>query len=356
MPSYGQEILVMNALVQLHKIERLPVLVLFPHNRCNCRCMMCDIWIIRETRQIQVSDLAPHMDSIRSLGVQWLVLSGGEPLLHQGLGDILALFKTEGIRITLLSTGLLLKDCAQLIADSIDEVIVSLDGPPPVHNEIRRVPDAFIRLSQGITAIKQLRPELPIHARCTVQKKNHSFVEATFETALALELASISFLAVDITSTAFNRPHSWDEKRKLSVQLDHAEVETLAQAMEKLIAWQKANPGSSFIRESPDKLRRIVNHFRHLLGQKEAIAPRCNAPWISAVIEADGTVRPCFFHPPIGRLGDAPLTGILNSEKALHFRSALNIESNPICRNCVCSLDYKIQAADEAVANHVNSP
>lgn len=327
--------------LQAHRIKSLPVLVLFPHNRCNCRCMMCDIWRIREVRQIQASDIAPHMDSIRSLGVRWLVLSGGEPLLHQGLGDILALFKTEGIRITLLSTGLLLKDCAQLIADSIDEVIVSLDGPPPVHNEIRRVLDAFTRLSEGIAAIKQLCPELPIHARCTVQKKNHSFLKATVETALGLGLASVSFLAVDTTSTAFNRPSGWDEKRKLSVQLDHAEVETLAQTMENLIEWQKKDLNPSFIRESPDKLRRIVDHFRHLLGQKEALAPRCNAPWVSAVIEADGIIRPCFFHPPFGKLDNAPLTEILNGEQALHFRSVLDVKSNPICRNCVCSLDYK---------------
>ena len=62
----------------------------------------------------------------------------------------------------------------------------------------------------------------------------------------------------------------------------------------------ESNAGSGFVLENPDKLRRIVHHFRAHLGLAEPVAPRCNAPWVSAVIESDGTVRPCFFHEPIG--------------------------------------------------------
>ena len=98
---------------------------------------------------------------------------------------------------------------------------------------------------------------------------------------------------------------------------------------------------SRFIQESPEKLRRIVRHFRSALGEMEPVAPRCNAPWVSAVVEADGTVRPCFFHPPIGNFHERPLDEILNSNAALRFRAGLDIESNDICRKCVCSLYYK---------------
>ena len=27
-----------------HRIHTLPVVALMPHSRCNCRCVMCDIW------------------------------------------------------------------------------------------------------------------------------------------------------------------------------------------------------------------------------------------------------------------------------------------------------------------------
>ncbi|PYV23014.1 MAG: hypothetical protein DMG27_16770, partial [Acidobacteria bacterium] len=68
-----------------HRIRALPVLVLFPHNRCNCRCVMCDIWRIRQGREITARDLEPHLESIRALGVRWVVFSGGEPQMHTDL-------------------------------------------------------------------------------------------------------------------------------------------------------------------------------------------------------------------------------------------------------------------------------
>ena len=57
----------------------LPVLVLYPHRRCNCRCVMCDIWKDRSEDEISADDLQRHMLDIRQLNVKWVVLSGGEP-------------------------------------------------------------------------------------------------------------------------------------------------------------------------------------------------------------------------------------------------------------------------------------
>src|SRR5690242_5609111 len=112
-----------------HTIRELPVLVLLPHNRCNCRCIMCDIWKIREVREIRAEDLAPHLESLRLLKVRWLVLSGGEPLLHSSLPILCQAVRAEGIRITLITSGLLLEAKAAIIAENFDDVIVSLDGP-----------------------------------------------------------------------------------------------------------------------------------------------------------------------------------------------------------------------------------
>ena len=93
--------------------------------------------------------------------------------------------------------------------------------------------------------------------------------------------------------------------------------------------------------ETPEKLRRIAEHFRAHLGMAEPVAPLCNAPWVSAVIEADGTVRPCFFHAPIGDLRNGQsLTEVLNGPEARRFRSQLDVAANPVCRRCVCSLHW----------------
>ncbi|HYM11884.1 MAG TPA: SPASM domain-containing protein, partial [Bryobacterales bacterium] len=76
----------------------------------------------------------------------------------------------------------------------------------------------------------------------------------------------------------------------------------------------------------------------------EPVAPRCNAPWVSAVVESDGTVRPCFFHQPVGSVRGRGLREVLNSPQAVEFRRSLDVSTNPICRRCVCSL-YREPAA-----------
>jgi MoaA/NifB/PqqE/SkfB family radical SAM enzyme len=207
-----------------------------------------------------------------------------------------------------------------------------------LHNRIRRVPDAFETLALGVRQLRRLRPDISVKARCTIQKLNHRFLCDTAASAQELELNGISFLAADVSSTAFNRSSSWSSARQAQVALDASEVQELDAEIQRLIeqSSQHSNPG--FIAESPQKLRRIVQHFRACLGQAEATAPRCNAPWVSAVIEASGDVRPCFFHRPLGNTHDRSIHEILNSTEALQFRANLDIATDPICRNCVCSL------------------
>jgi Fe-coproporphyrin III synthase len=322
----------------VHRVKTMPVIVISPHNQCNCRCAMCDIWRIQEPQQLTLADLERQQDSFRGLGVRWVVFSGGEAQLNPQLFTLAQMLRGEGIRITLLTAGLLLEAEAASVARNIDDVIVSLDGPPALHNAIRRVPSAFEKLATGIEAIRRIRPDLAISARCTVQKANHQALCETVRSAKKLGLNSISFLAVDVSSDAFNRASVWSPERQDRVALSPAEVESLAEEVERLINEQTAVEGNGFVAENPAKLRRIVLHFRAHLGQAEHVAPRCNAPWVSAVIEPSGNVRPCFFHPKLGNIHDRPLQEIVNGSEALQFRANLDVSTNPVCRRCVCSL------------------
>ena len=313
-------------------VERLPILVLEPHTRCNCRCVMCDIWKIADAREISAAELGRHLADIESLGVEWVVFTGGEPLMHSDLFRLAAMVSTRGIRTTILSTGLLLARHTGRIVETIHDVIVSLDGPPPVHDEIRRVPGAFDRLAAGVRAIHRLAPQYPVSARSTVQAGNAAHLRDTVATARGLGLRSISFLAADLASTAFNRSTVWSEERQSAVAPD---LRILEQEMRSLI---DQYPDDGFILESPAKLRRIVSHFRAHYGLEPHVAPRCNAPWVSAVLEANGDVRPCFFHAPLGNTANATLIEVLNGPQAVAFRESLDVVANPTCRRCVCSL------------------
>src|SRR5215469_6016842 len=324
-----------------HRIDTLPILVIHAHSSCNCRCVMCDIWKAKVQRVFGVDDVKRQLDSIRRLRVKWVVFSGGEPLMNAELPEVCSILRTEGIRLTLLTTGLLLKKYAQSVAAHFDDVIISLDGPPNMHDAIRRVQGGFSLIESGIRAIRKVRPDITITARCTIQKANHGYLLETARTAKVLQLNGMSFLAADLTSQAFNRPVIWSDSRQAEIGLSLSEVITLENEIEKLIQNAEREFGDGFIAESPEKLRRIARHFRVHLGLESAEAPICNAPWVSAVIEVDGSVRPCFFHAAVGNLRGATLEDVMNGEKAQHFREDLDIARNATCRNCVCSLNYR---------------
>ncbi|HXW61704.1 MAG TPA: radical SAM protein [Candidatus Acidoferrales bacterium] len=322
-------------------LDTLPVVVVYAHSSCNCRCVMCDIWKTRESKIFEVAALERQVHSIRRLGVRWIVFSGGEPLLNPELPQLCAVLRKEGIRLTLLSTGLLLKKHACDVAIGFDDLIVSLDGPPEIHDRIRRVDRAFVLLQEGVASVKDIRPDVRITARCTVQKGNYRYLLETAGAAKLIGLNGVSFLAVDLTSAAFNRPLTWPVSRKTEIGLSIEELPVLEENIDTLIRCGEQQFGSGFIAESPDKLRRIARHFRVQLGLEPAEAPVCNAPWVSAVIEADGTVRPCFFHRAVGNLRNTTLEAVINNPAAQEFRATLDVPTNDICKKCVCSLNYR---------------
>ncbi len=325
-----------------HRIRALPVIVLMPHSRCNCRCVMCDIWKANRNRQeLSRDDLARHVDAFARLGVRRAVLSGGEALMHSDLWSLCELLGELDIKITLLSTGLLLDRHAAAVTRFCDDVIVSLDGSPAVHDAIRRVPRAYEQLAEGVQALHRASAGFPVSGRCVIQRYNYFDLPKVIDAARDIGLDHISFLAADVSSEAFNRPQPWDGERRGEVALDLDEARAFERLVETTLEDHADDFRRGFVAEDVAKIRRLSQYFLALNGIGDFSAPRCNAPWVSTVIEADGTVRPCFFHPALGNARQQPLLDILNSREAIAFRKELDIERDPTCRRCVCSLELK---------------
>ncbi len=351
-------------IAEAHSISELPILILFPHSRCNCRCVMCDIWRSTTRDQIAPEDVARWLNEWQGLGVQRVVLSGGEALMHGRLWELAHHLRDAGIGITVLSTGLLLARHAAELVRYCDDVVVSLDGPQLVHDTIRNIPRAFTRLAEGVAAVRAAvgtRSEAPprapyaaatgggvaISGRCTVQRANFQHLRATVEAARQIGLDRISFLAADVSSEAFNRPGGWEDARAQGVALAPEDLPLLAAELAALEQAHAADFASGFIAESPLKLRRrLLQYFAAINGQGEFYPNNCNAPWVSSVVEADGTVRPCFFQPPLGNIyRDGGLEAILNAPDAVRFRQGLDPQRDEICRRCVCTLNLRKDAA-----------
>lgn len=322
------------------RISSLPILLLNVHEHCNCRCLMCDIWKRKDGKELDLTEFARQRESLIRLGVRNVVLTGGEPLLHSRFEALCDFLKGCGIRITLLTTGLLLRQRAALVGRAVDEIIVSLDGPEAIHDQVRRVKGAYRLIEDGIGEVMRANRAIAFHGRCTIQKANRQWLRQTVFAAKCLGLGSISFLAADASSQAFNRELVWPGERQNEIMLTRSEVEELEAEVEALLIENAADIRAGYIRESESKLRRMARRFHEHLGEVEPVAPLCNAPWVSAVFEVDGSIRPCFFHRKIRNPPSSTLEDALNSDDAIRFRSSLNVSENEICRRCVCSLNY----------------
>ncbi len=328
--------------LKTHKIHTLPIAILMPHSGCNCQCVMCDIWKDNgNLQQLTEADVRELLTSLKKLHTQWVVMSGGEALLNPRLFRLCDILRAEGIKVTILSTGLLLTYYAPRIVQRTDEVIVSLDGSEHVHNSIRRTPNAYQKLNDGVRSVKTINPDFPLSARCVIQRRNFTDWLNIVNAAHDIGLDQISFLPVDVSTEAFNRLDPWPDDKIESVRLDVAELPHLKAMIEALVTNYEADFESGYIAESPAKIRRIYDYYAAFYGLTDFPPVSCNAPWVSATVEADGTVRPCFFHRPFGNIKDAAFSKLLNSPSAVTFRQNLNMETNDLCRKCVCSLNLR---------------
>lgn len=338
-------------LPRVDPITHLPIVILYPHSRCNCRCMMCDIWRITTKREITPAEVGDWVGGFVPLGVRRVVLSGGEPLMHSDVWALCDVLRSAGIGITILTTGLLLEKRAAKLVAYCDDIIISLDGPESVHDLIRNVRGAYQRIAEGVRAVRSADPAVAISGRCTVQRANYRHLRDTVRAARDLGLERISFLAVDVSTDAFNRPGGWEANRARDVLPGPDDLPILEAELRALEADHGPDFADGFIAEPPEKLRRrLYQYFAAHLGHGEFPGNDCNAPWVSTVIEVDGTVRPCFFQPALGNIREAgSLDVVLNAPSAQAWRRDLDTQRDPICRKCVCSLSLR-QASEPVPA------
>jgi MoaA/NifB/PqqE/SkfB family radical SAM enzyme len=325
--------------LQTHLISALPIVILMPHSACNCRCVMCDIWKDNKNlKQLTEDDITDLLSSLKKLGTRQVVMSGGEALLNTNFFKLCQILKKQNIKVCLLTTGLSIKNNAADILKWVDELIVSLDGDEPMHDAIRNIPNAFKKLKEGVMYLKELNPLYRITARTVIHRLNFRNWPAIITAAAEMGIDQISFLPADVSSHAFNRQTAWSEPKQHEILISEHELPELQDTVDQILN-RSDYFDTRFIAESREKIQDIYNYYAAFYGLNPFPFKKCNAPWVSTVIEADGSVRPCFFLDVIGNIRDSSLTDILNSDEAISFRKELNTGSNATCAKCVCSLN-----------------
>ncbi|NND70133.1 MAG: radical SAM protein [Rhodothermales bacterium] len=147
--------------------------------RCNATCSFCDIWE-QPSPMVDVKDVERNLRDMRELGVRVVDFTGGEPLLHTDLPEMLAIAKGHGLATSVTTNGLLYPKRAKKLAGLVDLLHFSIDSAEPeMHNASRGV-DCFDKLMESIDTALSLgeRPDLLF----TVTNENVDQMEKIYET------------------------------------------------------------------------------------------------------------------------------------------------------------------------------
>ena len=129
--------------------------------RCNATCSFCDIWQ-QPSPLVDLKDAETNLDDLKRLGVRIVDFTGGEPLLHPQIGELLSMAKERGFITTLTTNGLLYPKRARQLAGKVDMLHFSIDADNPADHNASRGVDCFDRLMESIEAALSLgeQPDL----------------------------------------------------------------------------------------------------------------------------------------------------------------------------------------------------
>jgi len=133
------------------------VLHLHPTRRCNLECLHCYSEsgpTFRDT--LATATAVAAVASAARLGYTMLSVSGGEPLMFNGLWELINEARRLGLVCAIVSNGVALTaPLAARLRDAVDVVAVSLDGRPERHNHLRNHPAAFARMQRGMAVLRR---------------------------------------------------------------------------------------------------------------------------------------------------------------------------------------------------------
>lgn len=138
------------------RLVRHPVLCnYYVTYRCNASCSFCDIWE-RPSPYVTVEQVAQNLSALRKLGVRVIDFTGGEPLLHRQIDQLLQLAKDMGFITTLTTNGLLYPKWAERLRGLVDMLHFSLDSPHKEAHDASRGVACFDFVLESLEIAKKI--------------------------------------------------------------------------------------------------------------------------------------------------------------------------------------------------------
>jgi MoaA/NifB/PqqE/SkfB family radical SAM enzyme len=105
---------------------------IIPMRRCNLSCTYCNEYD-EVSEPVPVEEMYRRIDKLAALGTTLIVISGGEPLLHPQLDEVIARIRSHGMIAGLITNGYLLvpERIQRLNRAGLDHLQISVDNVQP---------------------------------------------------------------------------------------------------------------------------------------------------------------------------------------------------------------------------------
>ena len=276
--------------------------VLMLTKRCNLHCVFCDITNINE--EMGFEDAQKVIDNVSKLKATLLVITGGEPLLHPQLFNIVKYAKNKGLKVCITTNGTLIDEYFDEIVDSrVDVLSVSLDGLGPIHDTLRNKPGLAEKVKEAILRVKKLEPKG--------------------------QTVSINFVITNKNLGELEQVYRWAQREKIFMDFWpvnshpelHININDEYAKLQKFIMQLKAKGELS-----PEKCNYFFN-IPFYCGLKQPLRVRCLALMRQFGIDMDGSIRLCcvwdFKHDDLGNAIRDNLEELWHSPKYRQARRAL---------------------------------
>lgn len=125
---------------------------------CNSRCKMCDIWKIKEFPELKPEEYRKLPTTLRDINI-----SGGETFLRVDIPDVIrVIHETVPKARMVISTNGFIPSLIERQMKKILEinpkigVAISVDGVGAMHEQVRRIPDAYNKCIETLERLKSL--------------------------------------------------------------------------------------------------------------------------------------------------------------------------------------------------------
>lgn len=137
--------------------------------KCNYQCRSCNVWKEQDQRELTAAEIKKGLDILKELGIVELVISGGDPLLRDDIGEIVD-YASKLFVTTVYDNGSLALQKIDVLRKA-DFVAISIDSLDEAKNDyIKAVPGAW---KNAVQAVETLHQEgINVSVTPTISQKN----------------------------------------------------------------------------------------------------------------------------------------------------------------------------------------